>query len=100
MINHISITGILCEIENQESIYRNIKIKRNYKDVTGRYIEDIIPCMMWSRNNKNKLFSFKTNSYVALDGRIERDENGIHIVVEQIMYLASQEVKYVSKEGV
>ena len=40
MINHISLNAILCEIE-KDSIFRNVKVIRSYKDQNGIYLEDI-----------------------------------------------------------
>ncbi len=98
MINHISLTAILCE--KDDSIYRKAKIIRNYKNIDGYFEEDIINCIMWTRNNKNALFSYNEGTFVAIDGRIEVIEGNTCVVVEQIMYLASNTMNYVNKEGV
>ena len=75
MINHISLNAVLCDIDNNDDIYRNVKIFRNYKNNDGYYQEDIIRCMMWTKNNKNSLFSYKSGSLVSIDGRIEMIDN-------------------------
>ena len=93
MINHVSLNAILCEIE-KDSIFRNVKVIRSYKDQNGIYLEDIIPCVMWTKTNKNVLFSFKIGTLVSIDGRIENIDNKLCIVVEQITYLSNGDFNY------
>lgn len=93
MINHVSLNAILCEIE-KDSIFRNVKVIRSYKDQNGIYLEDIIPCVMWTKTNKNVLFSFKSDTLVSIDGRIENIDNKLCIVVEQITYLSNGDFNY------
>ena len=63
---------------------RDIKI---YKDKKGIFQEDIFPCMWWTRDSNNELFSLQDNSYVAVSGRIERYEHEFIIVIELLEYL-------------
>lgn len=100
MINHVSLTAVLCKIENSDSIYRNIKVVRNYKNCTGYYDIDIIPCAMWTRNRQNALFSYSEGSYIALDGRIETNNDKVVIIVEQLMFLSNGNINFIKKEGV
>lgn len=93
MINHVSLNAILCEIE-KDLIFRNVKVIRSYKDQNGIYLEDIIPCVMWTKTNKNVLFSFKSGILVSIDGRIENIDNKLCIVVEQITYLSNGDFNY------
>ena len=93
MINHVSLNAILCEIE-KDSIFRNVKVIRSYKDQNGIYLEDIIPCVMWTKTNKNVLFSFKSGTLVSIDGIIENIDNKLCIVVEQITYLSNGDFNY------
>ena len=67
---------------------------RSYKDQNGIYLEDIIPCVMWTKTNKNALFSFKSGTLVSIDGRIENIDNKLCIVVEQITYLSNGDFNY------
>lgn len=98
MINQVSLNAILCDISDSESIYRNIKVIRKYKDERGAFKEDIIPCMMWTRDNKNALFSYKSGSLVSISGRIEVLNNFVHIVVEQISYLGNGNFNYICND--
>ena len=99
MINHVSLTAVLCPVNNEETIYRNIKVIRNYKNQEGYFISDILMCAMWTRNRQNALFSYKEGSYVAIDGRIETDNDKVVIIVEQLMFLANGNINYIKKEG-
>ena len=93
MINHVSLNAILCEIE-KDSIFRNVKVIRSYKNQNGIYLEDISPCVMWTKTNTNVLFSFKSGTLVSIDGRIENIDNKLCIVVEQITYLSNGDFNY------
>lgn len=98
MINQVSLNAILCDIEGVKSNYRNVKVIRSYKDKMGFFKEDIIPCMMWTRNNKNELFSYKSGSLVSISGRIEEIDGYVHIVVEQMAYLGNGNFNYLVKD--
>ena len=94
MINHVSLNAILCDIDNKNQSYRNIRIIRSYKNKDGRYLEDVIKCMMWTKNNKNSLFSYKSGSLVSIDGRIETVDNDVVIIVESMTLLCGNYVDY------
>ena len=49
---------------------------------------------MWTKTNKNVLFSFKSGTLVSIDGRIENIDNKLCIVVEQITYLSNGDFNY------
>lgn len=91
MINHISIIGILRNIDEANDIIRYIEVKRNYKNNLGQYDSDCFPCIMWSRNNKNQLFSYREGTLVAIEGRLEIEEKQMYIIIETITYLLSNE---------
>lgn len=93
MINHVSLNAILCEVDDN-SIFRNVKVIRSYKDRNGIYLEDIFPCVMWTKTNKNVLFNFKSGTLVSIDGRIENIDDKLCIVVEQITYLSNGDFNF------
>ena len=41
MINHISLTAVLLDIDEHKKNVRYIEVQRNYKDVNGHYQKDI-----------------------------------------------------------
>lgn len=94
MINHVSLNAILCDVEDKEQIYRNIRLVRSYKNKEGVYAEDVVRCMMWTKNNKNSLFSYKSGSLVSIDGRIETVDNNIVIIIESLTLLCGNYVDY------
>ena len=57
MINHVSLNGVLLERESNSPI-RYIEVTLQYKDDLGVYPKDIFPLMMWSRDDRNSLFSY------------------------------------------
>ena len=71
------------KIEITDSVFKNV----SYKDKKGIFQEDIFPCMWWTRDSNNELFSLQDNSYVAVSGRIERYEHEFIIVIELLEYL-------------
>ena len=87
LINYISLTGSLLNISSENKNIRYIKYVRTYKDKKGIFQEDIFPCMWWTRDSNNELFSLQDNSYVAVSGRIERYEHEFIIVIELLEYL-------------
>lgn len=87
MINHISLTGQLKEVDAADPTTRYLEVVRNYKNADGEYPSDRFPCRMWTRDNRNSMFSYKTGTMVALDGRLETEEGRILIIVEAITYL-------------
>ena len=86
-MNYISRTGSLLNIASENKNIRYIKYVRTYKDKKGIFQEDIFPCMWWTRDSNNELFSLQDNSYVAVSGRIERYEHEFIIVIELLEYL-------------
>ena len=86
-MNYISLTGSLLSISSENKNIRYIKYVRTYKDKKGIFQEDIFPCMWWTRDSNNELFSLQDNSYVAVSGRIERYEHEFIIVIELLEYL-------------
>lgn len=94
MINHLSLNGILCDVDGQNPNIRHIKVIRSYKNKEGNYPEDLFPCMMWSRTNKNSLFSYKSGTLVSLDGRIETVDGRFCIIVESMTLLCSGSVRF------
>ena len=75
MINHVSLNGILCKVENNSS-FRYIKVIRHYKD------------------NKNELFSYKEGTFVSIDGRLETIDEKIYVVVEQLTFICNSDITY------
>ncbi len=94
MINHVSLNAILCDVEEDEPLFRKVKVIRPYKNSLGSYDYDILSCIMWNKNNKNSLFSYKTGTLVSIDGRIETIEGKICIVVESLTYLSNGNIEY------
>ena len=86
-MNYISLIGSLLNISSENKNIRYIKYVRTYKDKKGIFQEDIFPCMWWTRDSNNELFSLQDNSYVAVSGRIERYEHEFIIVIELLEYL-------------
>ena len=86
-MNYISLVGSLQKISSPDSNVRYIKYVRTYKDKKGIFQEDVFPCMWWTRNNNNELFSLQDNSYVAISGRIEKNDEEIIIIIESLEYL-------------
>ena len=86
-MNYISLTGSLLNISSENKNIRYIKYVRTYKDKKGIFQEDIFPCMRWTRDSNNELFSLQDNSYVAVSGRIERYKHEFIIVIELLEYL-------------
>ena len=93
MINHVSLNGILCKVENNSS-FRYIKVIRHYKDNKGIFNNDYIPCMMWTKDNKNELFSYKEGTFVSIDGRLETIDEKIYVVVEQLTIICNSDITY------
>ena len=93
MINHISLNGILLDVEKNENS-RKIKVIRSYKNREGNYDCDIFDVIMWSRNKNNSLFSYKSGTLVSVDGRLETINSNVIIVVESLTYLAGGEVNF------
>lgn len=92
MINHISLNGVL---KNKDEFYpiRYIEVTRQYKSEDGIYHKDIVPLMMWTKNEKNALFSYRDGTFVAIDGRIEMFQDKVVVIVESIMYLLGADVE-------
>ena len=89
MINHISLTAVLLDIDEHKKNVRYIEVQRNYKDVNGHYQKDIFPCMMWSKKDKGSLFLYKVGTVVAIDGRVEIEDNITYIFIECITFMFS-----------
>ena len=89
MINHISLTAVLLDIDEHKKNVRYIEVQRNYKDVNGHYQKDIFPCMMWSKKEKGSLFLYKVGTVVAIDGRVEIEDNITYIIIECITFMFS-----------
>jgi len=94
MLNHISMVGVLKNIDAKDKNVRYIEVKRNYKNEVGHYDCDCFPCMMWTKTYKNQLFSFNEGTLVALDGRLELINDKITIIIENITYLLSNEQNF------
>ena len=75
-MNYISLTGSLLNISSENKNIRYIKYVRTYKDKKGIFQEDIFPCMWWTRDSNNELFSLQDNiiwkekSYTSRNGII------------------------------
>ncbi len=97
MINHVSLNGVLLDRESKSPI-RYIEVTRQYKDDLGSYPKDIFPLMMWSRDDRNSLFSYKKGTLISIDGRLEIYEGKIIIIVEALMYIAGADYQF-NKRG-
>lgn len=89
MINHISMTAVLLDVDIEKSNVRYIEVQRNYKDNKGHYQKDVFPCMMWSKKDKGSFFVHKSGTVVAIDGRVEIEDNITYIIIECITYMFS-----------
>lgn len=96
MINHISLNGILRQVDEKNNI-RYVEVVRSYKNEQGIYPSDFFKVMMWSRNVNNKLFSYKEGTLVSIDGRLENINQETVIVCESLMYIVSNEVYFNKK---
>ena len=93
MINHISLTAILKEIDQEDDTIRYIEVKRSYKNNDGKYHSDRFPCMMWHKHHKGSLFLYKEGTVVALDGRIEVYDEKIFIIIDAITFMFKNETE-------
>ena len=93
MINHISLTAILKEIDSNDDSVRYIEVVRNYKDNKGQYQSDRFPCRMWNGRNRGSFFLYKEGTIVAIDGRVENDEEKIYIIVECVTFMFKNETE-------
>ena len=90
MINHISLTAILKEIDQEDNSIRYIEVLRNYKDNKGQYLYDRLPCKMWNRKNRGSFFLYKEGTVVAIDGRVENENEKFYIIVECVTFMYSK----------
>ncbi len=87
MINHLTLIGILKEVDSEDKTIRYIDVARNYKNERGETIFDHFAIQHWSRTDKSALFRYKEGSFIALDGRIETKNQLMYIVVESFTFL-------------
>lgn len=98
MINLVTVVGLLKEADLEKCI-RYIEIEREYKNENGVFVHDKIPLMYWTRDAKNRLFSFKEDSIVIIKGRLEKEVDLIYILVEAITFLHANSNKNIKVES-
>ncbi len=70
-------------IHHNENGYTYIEVRRTYKNRSGEFESDLLPCLHWSRQEKNLLSSLKKGTKICLRGRLECKENQMFVIVEE-----------------
>lgn len=82
-MTNVIIYGRIKHIENDPLTY--IEVERCYKNQKGIIEKDLIACMYWSKDKRNRLSRLLTDTLIIAKGRIE--------VIEQITYIIVEEFK-------
>lgn len=60
-----------------------IEVVRAYKDQKGVFNKDLIPCLYWTKNDKNNLTYLPENSKLFIKGRLEVENQKLYLIVEE-----------------
>lgn len=106
MLNQVVLVGRIVQepelkkTENGKSVTNlTIAVQRSYKNVSGEYDADFIPCVLWTGIAENTVEYCKKGDLVGIRGRIQtriaelnEDEKRqyVEVVVEKVTFLASK----------
>lgn len=67
-----------------------LAIPRSFKNANGEYETDFIPCQLFNAVAENTTEYCKKGDIVGIKGRIQSDENGVHVIAEKVTFLSSK----------
>lgn len=79
------------KVENEEKTsYRlMLKISRNFKNENGEYETDLVPIELTGYIGNNVFEYCEIGDIIGAKGRIQSNENGIHVMAERITFLSN-----------
>ena len=79
------------ETENGKKVATiTLAVSRSFKNENGEYETDFIPCVLWEPiAERTKEYCCK-GDLIAVKGRLQSDDNGIHIIAEKVSFLSSK----------
>lgn len=76
--------------EDQKTTYRlTLKISRNFKNQNGEYETDLVPIELTGYIGSNVFEYCEIGDIIGAKGRIQTNENGIHVMAERITFLSN-----------
>lgn len=95
MMNNVVLIGRIDndieKVENEEKTsYRlMLKISRNFKNENGEYETDLVPIELTGYIGNNVFEYCEIGDIIGAKGRIQSNENGIHVMAERITFLSN-----------
>ncbi len=83
-MTNVEILGL---IKHQEDKSIKLFVERSYKDNKGVIINDLIPCVYWSKTKRNVFSSLPEDTRVLIKGRLEILKDELIVVVEEYRIL-------------
>lgn len=96
MLNQIVMVGRLTDnLEIKEEGGKKyttltLAIPRSFKNANGEYETDFIPCQLFNAVAESTTEYCKKGDIVGIKGRIQSDENGVHVIAEKVTFLSSK----------
>lgn len=90
-MNHITLIGRYVQkpkqlVDSTSSTYANFKVqvKSNYRNHDGEFTYDYFDVVLWKGLSKEYLTSLELNTILAIKGRLEKKDEKIIIIAENI----------------
>lgn len=83
-MTNVEVLGL---IKHQEDKSIKLFVERSYKDNKGVILNDLIPCVYWSKTKRNVFSSLLEDTRVLIKGRLEILNNDLVVVVEEFRVL-------------
>lgn len=76
--------------EDQKTTYRlTLQISRNVKNQNGEYETDLVPIELTGYIGSNVFEYCEVGDIIGAKGRIQNNENEIHVIAERITFLSN-----------
>lgn len=86
MINQFILVGAIKEMPLENEKFK-LEVKRNYKNMSGEFENDVFDCYIWLAISKRIMLSCKMGDVVAVKGRLVGEDGKCNIIAEQIVLL-------------
>jgi hypothetical protein len=87
MINCVNMIATLKDVDEKNPYIRYCLVRRPYPLFDENYQGDEVPLVNWNKDKVGTLFALKSDSLVAIKGRIENYSSRLVVVIETIDYL-------------
>lgn len=91
-MNNVNLVGRIANIEETDSNSKTVvtvAISRDYKDSSGIYETDLIPCVLWNGVASATKEYCQKGDVIGIKGKIQMINNQVTIVADKVTFISS-----------